>query len=664
MNFRLKEGVKLLYEFGQPEKITAQNLTDELAVKFLKKNPHYIKYFTHVPEWWEQYAQVNITMRVGVLIPTLRERPQFLAFLLNRLNRQTRKPDEVLILDYPNNTDKADIAKRYKEGAKKLLKTCDFVLFVEDDDYYPLTYIHEMCEAWAGSGKPKLIGCRETVYYHLQSRRWLKTAPRHSSAFCTGVGRGVNLNVCEDYEPYYDLALWKENKGIQVMIKKPPIGIKHGIGRCGGTGHDKDFRRYNKTDPYFQELKLMTDKEAFRFYCSLFPNKDVKVNILTRTHDRPAQFARMKKSVDEQTYKVNHIIGSDVDCGYTLHVKLELKPTEGNQPAGHYPAPYNRHMETLAKEVKEGWVMYLDDDYYLTDRYAIQRIVHEIDHEDQLLIWKTEINGRKVPKGNEIIKGDIDTHCFMFHSKHLPVEWGCWSMGDYKAVKNLSERLQVKWIDRVFTASQGKPKRGKSATVGVVIVNYNTPGIISEAVYSVHPYVNKVIIVDNSEKTNPAYKECDVLDKLRNVEVIHTRKNIGHGPALNRGIDHLTTDFIITMDSDALLTDPSVISEMMRELENEKVYGCGMNEPINEDGFMDYKGIPYLHPFFCMFTKRKFLQFSPFINHGAPFARTMKDIHGELTIKEIDLKDRVLHEGKKTRKIAGRGWTKNWDSCR
>ena len=268
MKFKLKPGIKLNYEHGSTLRLSKNTITDELAQKFLKKHPHYIKYFAQVPFWYHipgKYLPSNF-FKLGVIIPTLRERPELLKFVLKRISEQTRIADEILIVDYPNVTDKADIAKRYKEGLQQLFdRGCELVAMIEDDDYYPITYLEELSTHYIRKGRPDLIGSKYTVYYHIISGQHLKVDPKHCSAFCTAVGRNAKIDVCDDYEAYYDVKIWQQNKGVQVVFDKMPIGIKHGIGRCGGGGH-KGSQWYQKIDRSGEYLKSITDPEAYEIY--------------------------------------------------------------------------------------------------------------------------------------------------------------------------------------------------------------------------------------------------------------------------------------------------------------------------------------------------------------------------------------------------------------
>jgi glycosyltransferase involved in cell wall biosynthesis len=212
--------------------------------------------------------------------------------------------------------------------------------------------------------------------------------------------------------------------------------------------------------------------------------------------------------------------------------------------------------------------------------------------------------------------------------------------------------------------TNGNARETELREIGCVIVNYNTPEIITRAVNSIKNHVNHVIIVDNSEQNNPAYDECDELDLMNhNVLCIHTNTNLGHGRALNKGIEFLKTDYVICMDSDAVLHDYRVIDEMIKALEGKDVYGAGLVVTTDNSGRNKDTGIDYLHPYFCMFKRSVFNLHSEFIHHGAPFIRTMNEIAGKLKVFNIpNMSDKVWHEHRRTRLVSGSDWQKNWEN--
>jgi len=190
---------------------------------------------------------------------------------------------------------------------------------------------------------------------------------------------------------------------------------------------------------------------------------DPVINILTRTFKRPQSFAKCRESILNQTYtksegkfgdrslKINHIVGSEIDCTYHKAVKLSKK--EGKF------LPWNLHLNDLGKLVKTGWVMYLDDDDMLMTPTSVAEMVSEIDNEDQLLIWKVRISTWTAPNekhfGKVIKKGQVSGIGILFHSKHLPVPWLAQPAGDFHVIDYLSKKLKVKWVNKVLTGTQG-----------------------------------------------------------------------------------------------------------------------------------------------------------------------------------------------------------------
>ena len=171
--------------------------------------------------------------------------------------------------------------------------------------------------------------------------------------------------------------------------------------------------------------------------------------------------------------------------------------------------------------------------------------------------------------------------------------------------------------------------------VGCVIVSYDVPEIISRAVNSIKGHVDEVIVIDNSSPRNPAYREADTLG----VTVLHTGRNIGHGPGMDMGINKLNTEFVIVMDSDTVVKDPSIIDDM-KKLMADDVYGVGR--------VIQRMGVDYLHPYFAMIRKEYYLRHKPFINHGAPCCEAMADIKDKLKVIGIDM-GKVWHEHRRTR---------------
>lgn len=196
------------------------------------------------------------------------------------------------------------------------------------------------------------------------------------------------------------------------------------------------------------------------------------VNVISRLSNQRLHTEMMIRSVTGQTYQnINHILGADVELDFmdkSKYIKLKLGELEYPQPyISTYPAPYNKHCEILAKEVKEGWICYMDFDDQYSREDSIETIVNHIKHENQLLIWKVQITPQFIVPSKsfakEITAGDFSGIGFMFHTKHLPVKWSTWSYGDFRVAKQLEQRgLEVVWINQILSktisgAHGGKP---------------------------------------------------------------------------------------------------------------------------------------------------------------------------------------------------------------
>ena len=114
----------------------------------------------------------------------------------------------------------------------------------------------------------------------------------------------------------------------------------------------------------------------------------------------------------------------------------------------------------MSKRVN-GWIIAIDDDDMFTDSKAIETLVKCAKNKDMLLLWRVGFpNGRVVPSDENWHKKKIDCKDIsgiglMYHSKHVnTADWGFYKRGDYRVAKALSEKLTVKWINKVFTRLQ------------------------------------------------------------------------------------------------------------------------------------------------------------------------------------------------------------------
>jgi hypothetical protein len=213
-------------------------------------------------------------MKIGLVIPTRGDRPKFLKFAYHQIDKQIMKPDEIILVNDDPITDEKDITWRYKIGCKRAIdKGCDVILWWEDDDWYHPNYINWMVNKWEENNKPAIFGINETYYYHIKINKYhyMKHVGR-ASAFCTLVTPIVSdFRWPDDKYPFTDLKIWasvKNSLSISFDDTILAVGIKHGMGMTGGSGHNvKGFRWININGrPWFEKH---IDRESILFYDSL-----------------------------------------------------------------------------------------------------------------------------------------------------------------------------------------------------------------------------------------------------------------------------------------------------------------------------------------------------------------------------------------------------------
>lgn len=241
-------------------------------------------------------------MRIGIIVPDRGDRPrfsnQFNRLLLNQsifpkhkeikgnyLHRDYTeiKCDNNTILvayiNYQPESDACDITQRYRRGYDILRnKDLEVIFLMENDDYYAVDYIENMYDLWVKNNKPDLFGLNHTIYYHIGLRKYYTMHHTvRSSTMNTLIKPDLNFPWPTDNVAYIDIHLWECQKIKNKIIVEPPknlcLGIKHGVGKCGGGMHVSDLHRYTKPgsgndDEHLIFLQINTDPESFKFYKS------------------------------------------------------------------------------------------------------------------------------------------------------------------------------------------------------------------------------------------------------------------------------------------------------------------------------------------------------------------------------------------------------------
>ncbi len=343
------------------------------------------------------------------------------------------------------------------------------------------------------------------------------------------------------------------------------------------------------------------------------------VNVLSRTSRRPLFFSEMAQSVREQTHpRVNHIVGTDDEYSHAHYLRgashevVRFKrpgrvfdPTDvckqcvspngvcGSAPGMAYPKarqrfldcycgtayPMNEYINQLHGEVKRGWVLYLDDDNLLQDKFVISEFLASVKSRNSLVAFRSHL-GRLTPSdanfaSERIVMGDFDSSNFAFHSSNLQhAKWGWRRCGDFRVAQRLAKVLPTEWVDRAFI--QANPMRSAlgglgrrsdrgNSSVTVVVTSHLATGwrprwvrtIIDEyTAPAMQHLVSKVILVwNNIDESVPA--SLAHLESNR-FQIVQARKNSLN----NRWIEtlkHVETDIVLNLDDDVYVDRPGLL---------------------------------------------------------------------------------------------------------
>lgn len=183
-------------------------------------------------------------------------------------------------------------------------------------------------------------------------------------------------------------------------------------------------------------------------------NKNITINILTRSGNRPIFFKVLKNSILTQTYPyIRHIISNDnPNCTYLNDEKYVYAVTK--QPSIGYGF-YNLYLNELAKQIEDGWVIILDDDSKLIDNTFVEKLAEMCSksNKDDVLIYQNIIwpNKTLIPssthfKDKSISFGNIDMVCFCVHYTIFnKIQFEGLRGGDFSFLNNIQQSKQYKF---------------------------------------------------------------------------------------------------------------------------------------------------------------------------------------------------------------------------
>nr|NQU93670.1 glycosyltransferase family 2 protein [Bacteroidota bacterium] len=164
------------------------------------------------------------------------------------------------------------------------------------------------------------------------------------------------------------------------------------------------------------------------------------INVLIRTSNRPNYFRTCYESISGQTYNNIRILVSwdnEETKNYLKSYRKIRKTKVSLSDQQSYPQPDvprgkktvmfppNLYLNRMMQQVKNGFIIYLDDDDVFMTPTSLETIANHISSENDLLFWRVQFpEGRLIPEDDYFGKPPEFWHIsgigFAFHSKYIP----------------------------------------------------------------------------------------------------------------------------------------------------------------------------------------------------------------------------------------------------
>jgi len=193
----------------------------------------------------------------------------------------------------------------------------------------------------------------------------------------------------------------------------------------------------------------------------------------------------------------------------------------------------------------------------------------------------------------------------------------------------------------------------KTDDITVLIINYQTPDLLSVAVNSFMEFYPDaaIIIFDNGSKDDSVDLIKGFSEKHSNIRPYFSDRNIFHGPAMDFALRHLVnTKYCFVLDSDTKTCNGGFLEEMRDILEErEENYAIGSQGYVNKRGFVSTSGIKIIFSPFMLMKREVYLKFRPFIHHGQPVMFNYNEaVKGGYKILNYPIENYIDHYGRGT----------------
>lgn len=183
-----------------------------------------------------------------------------------------------------------------------------------------------------------------------------------------------------------------------------------------------------------------------------------QLNILIRTSGRPLYFHRLMENIRLQTYR-NYSLFVSADtketAAYVTRAGIEPVMVERLERSEMYSFPWNLYLNRLMDQVKEGWILFMDDDDLYAHTSVFKIVANHLPPENRMLVWQMRFpDGRIVPglpymHKTPFTRREIGMPCFAFHSKwRSHVRFDGHRAGDYRFANALLNFLKLEWLEQ------------------------------------------------------------------------------------------------------------------------------------------------------------------------------------------------------------------------
>ena len=362
---------------------------------------------------------------------------------------------------------------------------------------------------------------------------------------------------------------------------------------------------FQHVDSYSDLIQLVKEKWVF---------KKPLINILIRTSGRPNYFKECVNSIYKQKYKNwNIIIGIDDKFSLDYTQSAKGRDVTYNYDNYHIPKPpnnteygvsfkYNLYLNNLQNEVKDGYIIYLDDDDKLYDSDSLTKLVNSIKTNDDFIMWRVKFPNRLVPSdenfGKPPVLKDVSGIGFSFHVKNKET-WEPYKRGDYRVAKKLYDNIpNTIFLDETITQLQREIEDGMgrkddinntTTDLSIIIPTYGTPEFLTECINSVLKSIKNspcriLIGIDGCQLTLNHIKNKTFDDR---VKFYFFDKNVGPYIIKNSLTLISNSNYILFFDSDDIMKD-----ELIQDVINNKLK-YDLIKPMYQDFKLNLKNINY-----------------------------------------------------------------------